>query len=164
MALQSMTALASITLQQASASVTFSGVPQNYRDLILDFDGAATAGTNILSAQVNGDTAANYPWVRAGGNGSGTFSSTGSSFIPVIFSNDALTTVRSNSIVQFFDYSQTNKHKTILVRENNNASNPAVAMYAVRWASTSGITSITLSLNANSFIPGTTFDLYGRIA
>jgi hypothetical protein len=164
MALQSTTALANITLQSPSNTVTFSNIPQEYRDLVLFFDGAATAGTEIMTLQVNNDTASNYPWVRAGGNGSSTFSSIGSSSVPVIFSNNALTSAQSSSIVQIFDYTATDKHKNIIVRENNNAANPAVVMYVARWANTSAINFIRISLNANSFEVGSAFSLYGRIA
>jgi hypothetical protein len=166
MALQSMTALASITLQEASASVTFSGIPQNYRDLILVFDGTATASASSLRVEVNGDTASNYSFVRAGGNGSSTFSSSvTAAYLPLVWSNQELGTTRSNAILQAMDYSATDRHKTFLLRENNNnTSGTAVVMYGLRWANTTAINQLRIFVAANSITAGSTFNLYGRIA
>jgi hypothetical protein len=57
------------------------------------------------------------------------------------------------------DYSATDKHKTVLIRQNSVADS-AFAMGA-RWANTAAITSIQLSLGAATFSTGTTFALYG---
>jgi hypothetical protein len=165
MALQSMTALASITLKEASTSVIFSGIPQGYRDLILVFNGAATASPSGLRIEINSDTGSNYYFVRAGGNGSTTFSSSPiTNYSPLIYSNQELGTIRSNAILQLMDYSSTNKQKTFLLRENNNnSSGTAVVMHAGRWANTAAINRLRVFIAANSIAVGSTFSLYGRI-
>jgi len=166
MALQSMTALANITLGEASSSVLFSNISQNYRDLVLVFDGTATADVSSLRVQANADTGSNYSFTRAGGNGSTTFSSAPTSdFVPLVWSNNALNTTKSNAILQVMDYSATNKHKAFLVRENNNnPTGSAVVMYASRWANTAAINQLRIFVVGNSIASGSTFSLYGRIA
>jgi hypothetical protein len=152
MALQSMTTLASITLQEASASVSFSGIPQNYRDLVLVIAGTTNAN-NAIAIYFNADeTGSNYSFVNAGTFGS--FAGAGSEA-------GEFGTAISNGIIQVMDYSATNKHKTVLYRRNNINSN--TGMGATRWANTAAITSLKLT-QAGSFQAGSTFNLYGRIA
>jgi hypothetical protein len=155
--------LANITLGSSASSVTFSSIPATYRDLVLVFDGTATASGSSLRLEANADTGTNYSLIRAGGNGSSTFSSTATTnHVPLIWSNQELGTTRSNAIAQVMDYSATDKHKTFLVRENNhNASGPAVVMYAARWANTAAITQLRVFVAANNIASGTTLSLYG---
>lgn len=155
--------ISSTTLAASSSEVVFGSIPQGYRDLVLVFDGTATASGSSLRLEANADTGSNYSLVRAGGNGSTTFTSTATTnYVPLIWSNQELGTTRSNAIAQVMDYSVTNKHKTFLVRENNhNASGPAVVMYAARWANTAAITQLRIFVSANNIASGTTLALYG---
>jgi hypothetical protein len=157
MALQSMTALASITLQSASASVIFSGIPQNYRDLILvaNYTGSANGGT---PTSING-SAANLSRMLMYGVGSDAGSATASDFN----FGGIYTSNRTLGVAQFIDYSATDKHKTILLRSGTNPSPNEVVATAIRWASTSAINSISLAASAGTLSIGSTFNLYGRI-
>lgn len=159
MALQSMTALASITLQEATASVWFSGIPQNYRDLVVAVHGTInTGGGEVVQVAFNLDTTAgNYPVVFADGNGA--TASSGSDTTNRRFG--LIYPTRTNFINNIMDYSATNKHKTFLTRINGPSN--VVSMNAGRWSNTAGITSIAITTAANSFTTGSTFDLYGRI-
>jgi len=154
-----------VTLGTATSSVTFTGIPATYRDLIFVFAGTATAQSSSRF-RMNGITGSNYSFVRAGGNGSTTFSTAPTdTYFPLVWSNNELSTTQSNAIVQIMDYSATDKHKTVLIREtNNNPSGPAVTMYAGRLDTTSAITSLTALVSANNFASGSTFSLYGVIA
>ena len=164
MALQSITALASITLQSASASISFSGIPQNYRDLVLVFNGEITASATLGAYRFNGDETSSYTGIYTANALSGTRSTTSADF----FYQGAAG--RSVATIQVMDYSATNKHKTILARSGQ--TQEWVFMYANRWANTAAITSMTLlPVSASSpFTPlstwmaGTTINLYGRIA
>jgi hypothetical protein len=64
------------------------------------------------------------------------------------------------------DYSTTDKHKSVLVRENTaGSSTTLVVAKAGRWANTSAITSIYLFVSGGySFATGTTVALYGVVA
>lgn len=164
MALQSMTALASITLQEASASVSFSGIPQNYRDLILVSEMKTSSSTSSASVRFNGATSG-YSIVLMRGNGSDAVSSTGggvSDKLFVSYSTEPTATVATNSIFQMLDYSATDKHKTTLLRANNSAD--ATEAIAGRYASTSPISLIEITMDSSLFFAaGSTFNLYGRI-
>jgi len=163
MALQSMTALASITLQEASSSVTFSGIPQNYRDLVIVAVGTMSTNNIDISIDINSDSNnSNYSRVDMSGTTSGTTASftveprriTGWGY----WGNDQV----SNCIVQIMDYSVTDKHKTLLARANRQSS--GLDAISLRWANTAAITSIALAPTSSTFAAGSTFNLYGRIA
>lgn len=160
MALQSMTALASITLQEASTSVSFSGIPQNYRDLILIINAKTTTGDFGFLGRFNSDSGNNYSRVRMGGNGSTTYSTadTATSFRLT----SSTTNVDGMRVANIMDYSATDKHKTVLVRDSVAGNN--VAAIANRWANTVAVTSLDAICDGGSFAIGSTFNLYGRIA
>jgi hypothetical protein len=150
------TQINSVTLASASSSVTFSSIPQNFRDLILVLDGTPTANS-IVNFRYNGDSGANYNRVGMEGDGTtpSSYFGTGATSLRVI----AWRTGRSNAIHQIMDYSATDKHKTSISR--GNPTDVAVQAAAGRWANTSAITSIAVTLDANQFATGSTFTLYG---
>lgn len=155
MALQSTVALSTITLQGTATDVTFSSIPNVYRDLIVVFNGSISTSNNS-PFYVNGDlTAGNYARVSAWGTGSTTGSG---AFFGAIWSGTP------NIITYtFVDANQTNKHKTALVRCNN-AGNE-VSMQAIRWANNNAISSLTFAAGSTfNYTAGSTFSLYGRIA
>jgi hypothetical protein len=159
------TALANITLGSSASSVTFSSIPATYRDLVLVINGSNTANATLQS-QFNGDTASNYTVVDAFGSGSSPSSSTsGANTAMNLTQNGAIGAGRVAFVVQFMDYSATDKHKTVLVRKNMDGSSfPGVGMVAGRWASTSALNSIRLAPSGGSFTSGSTFSLYGIAA
>jgi hypothetical protein len=155
------TPLATVTLGTASASVTFSSIPATYRDLILVFRGTLTTATfNELELRINGDTGSNYTRIVAFGDGSGTGSLT-DVFNSYRFSYGNNTNPFT-SIVQFMDYSATDKHKTALSRSSTAAN--IVFASATRWANTAAVNTIRLAPNSGSFATGCTFALYGIVA
>ena len=149
--------LATVTLGSTAASVTFSSIPATYRDLILVVAGTTTSAAN-LTTQVNGDTGNNYNTVEASATASGTQSFTNTSVDR--FYAGTLQTTQFNNILQFMDYSATDKHKTILVRLNSTST--IIGMTAGRWANTAAINSINVF--GATFNAGATFSLYGVIA
>jgi hypothetical protein len=161
MALQSITALASITLQSAS-SVTFSGIPGNYRDLILVVNGISTTNAN-LDIRFNGDTGINYPEVLISHDGNTLYREfdANRSFLRLDYNGFIGTAPGHINVVQIMDYSQTNKHKTVLARASNGTLG-GVAAVAGRYTSTNAINSI--SIFQSGLTTGSTINLYGRIA
>jgi len=155
------TALATVTLGTATASVTFSSIPATYRDLILVFAGTRT-GSNNVNFRFNSDTGTNYSWVVANGNGSTTLSVAETlSFIPTGY-YDIATNAQMNVIFQVMDYSATDKHKTSLSRSSQ--AGAGVAMAASRWANTAAVTTVQIYAGNNDFGSGSVFSLYGVIA
>jgi len=69
------------------------------------------------------------------------------------------TGIKGVFILQFFDYSATNKHKSVLSRSDT--ATYGTGATANRWGSTAAISSILLYPNMNLFESGSTFHLYG---
>ena len=161
MALQSTTALATITLQVAAPLITFSGIPNTYRDLILVVRANTTSSFDPISMVFNSDTTTTRAGVHMTGNGSTASSGTYTD----LRLGDIYSTFNAPSlfVVTIADYSATDKHKTYLSR-GNQSGNYANAI-AGRWASNNAVSSISLSGQySGSFSVGSTFSLYGRIA
>jgi hypothetical protein len=153
------TALANVTLGSSATTVTFSSISQAYRDLVLVITPIVSAAGNSILMQFNSDTGANYSRVTMSGNGSTTssFSNNGlTSISPTVVGVDNTSTI---SITSIFDYSVSDKHKSVLIRSD--ASSYGTGAAAHRWANTSAITSIVFTTNATSISAGSTFALYG---
>lgn len=155
------TPLANITLGSSAASVTFSSISQAYRDLVLVVQAKAASGGRNFKLRLNSDATATYSSVHMGGNGSTTASTTlsGANILNFNLYATVETTDGFNAVVNFMDYSATDKHKAILCRENNAAN--GVDAVSARWASTSAITSIFLTTDAVNWSAGSTFSLFG---
>jgi hypothetical protein len=127
------------------------------------------AGTNSANAfitlQFNGDTGSNYSMVFAQGSGSGA-TSTSSTGVEIITSQNNVGTALKTGLVQIMDYSATDKHKTILGRtDGENSGTRLTAALSARWANTSAITSLRVyDGNGSNYLTGSTFNLYGVIA
>jgi hypothetical protein len=159
------TPLATVTLGTTAASVTFSSIPATYRDLILVITAKKASATSTnLATRLNGDTGSNYRQVFmtavAGSTPADAFTATSAQLdIYIGVPQDEY----NNYIVQFMDYSATDKHKTLLRRTNQATAMTEVGVH--RWANTAAINTILLYLNASvSFAAGSTFSLYGVIA
>jgi hypothetical protein len=154
--------IASTTLAAATSEVTFGFLPATYRDLVLVANIDGTSQTELY-VRMNGDTGSTYTSVRMQGSGSvaasATYSGTGS--MRLNGNGDIMTDFSFNVILQFFDYSATDKHKTVLSRTN---SSGGVDACAGRWPSTSAINSVTVYPAAGNFDVGSTFNLYGVIS
>ena len=147
--------LATITLASTDSEIVFSSIPATYRDLILIVN-ATNASTTPLKMQFNGDTGNNYAKVIMGGTGSTT--------LTISITEDGVRQGNIKSTLtqfsfQVFDYSLTDKHKSVLSRYDD-SSNQVVAG-AYRWANTAVITSVRFVPEAGSFAIGSTFALYG---
>lgn len=155
--------IATQTLGSAAATVTFSSIPGTYTDLVLIIDSVASASTNNMDIQFNGDTGSNYSRTKLTGDGASATSSRTTSQTSIRLTGDGIvTTGKSNHLVQIMNYSNTTTYKTLLARANNAAYglDAVVGLYR----STSAITSLLLDLTAANFATGSTFTLYGIAA
>jgi hypothetical protein len=153
------TPIASVTLSATASEVVFSGLPQTFRDLIVVAQFITGANANIR-LRANGDTASNYSTVRMYG---GPGPDVGSDTLTTTYANieSGETNTQQNSIIiNAMDYSATDKHKTFLVRGNQNY----VSAYANRWASNTAINSLQIFPDTSSFSSGSTFTVFGVIA
>lgn len=152
--------LQNITLASAQSSVTFGSIPGTFRDLRIVVNAGTSAEGNIF-IQLNNDTGSNYTYSNMRGFAtSSTAASAGtSSRIQSNYSTGLQTSARAVNTYDLMDYSQTDKHKTILIRANHIDEIDALAG---RWANTAAVTSVKLTANdSGNFIIGSTFALYG---
>ena len=158
------TPIASTTLSSSQASVTFSNLntlAAGMRDLIIVCS-VTTSQNSDCRLNFNGVTGSSYSSVEMFGDGStpSSASFSGQSYIKSYYV-DTPTSGSSNFIFQVFDFAQTDKHKSALLRAN--VAEDATSAVAGRFASTNAITSATISSSVN-FNTGSTFSLYGVIA
>lgn len=152
------TALGTMTLASAVNSVTFSNIPNTYRDLRLVVNSASTTFYPVI--RLNGDTGANYSGMTVEGTGAAASSANpnGITYIKAYDNNGFFQP--GNYIFEIFDYSQTDKHKTTLGRLNE--AGAGVTMAVFRWSNTAAVTSVQIFGNAgNNFATGDTFNLFG---
>jgi hypothetical protein len=154
------TPIASVTLSATASEVVFSGLPQTFRDLILVTDSIHSTTGVAVNCRFNGDAGSNYSFVFMRGNGSAATSSSGTT--TAMNATDTFTTRGYTGTLQIFDYSQTNKHKTALLRKGGAFED--VQAWAQRWANTSAINSISLTTGSGTFASGSSFTLFGVIA
>jgi hypothetical protein len=155
------TPIGSITLASATALVSFSSIPSTYRDLVFVFAGDGSSGGADIAIQLNGDGGNNYDRVFMVGNGTSPSSGSNSN----VSRMDALTVAngrQTSMVCQFMDSSATDKHKTVLTRDNDTGLQ--VGARAFRWANTAAITSMQIFVTAGNFNTGSTFTLYGVVA
>jgi hypothetical protein len=158
------TPLANITLGSAAFGVTFASIPATYRDLVIVVSGLGNTGNVKPVIRLNGDSASNYSYQYIEGNGaSATSASATATWMPDLGATIGTTTNPIIGNIQLFDYSQTNKHKTLLQRSNASATGTNAAVG--RWANTAAVTSVfVFTPGVSSWAAGSTFALYGIVA
>jgi len=157
------TAIASITLGSSASSVTFSNIPQDYRDLVLVANCSSNRSSNSDALDININStgtsgSAVFMRVNVGSPQSGTSTTLS---IARIAANGASKEV---GIAQIMDYSATDKHKTILARSGSTAATTSAQLgaSALRWENTAAVTSIELDSTTSSLLTsGSTFALWG---
>ena len=152
--------LQSIQLTTTTSSLTFSGIDQNYTDLVFVADYTKSENAALRIA-VNGDTGANYSQTIMYGNGTTPLGQreTNVSYFYAMDYILSTSTVPNQTTIHFQNYSNTTTNKTFLDRSGN-AANGTVLSGGL-WRSTAAITSFTVTLSSGVFSAGSTFNLYG---
>lgn len=139
-------------------SYTFSSIPSTYTDLVLIVRGSAGTGANCY-IRLNNDTAANYSFVYASGNGStresGRASTQDAAYIGAFYGNSLCET-------HIMGYSNSSMNKTLLSKEGDAAQ--FTRMYVNVWRSSSVVNAVTFFGNELNLDVGTTLSLYGIAA
>jgi hypothetical protein len=149
-------ALANTTLSANAGTVTFSNIPNTYRDLV--------AVINIVGLTGSPTARGGYMTLN-GSNGNSVFMDSGG---PTSSTTDLVVPFSNNHAVftvNIMDYSATDKHKTVLTRASTAAS--SVWAIAGRVATTSAITSVAFigpDDASDQFLSGSTFALYGIVS
>ena len=161
------TPIASQTLASAASSVTFTGVPQNFTDLILVTNADVTSAGASINIRFNSDSGSNYSYTTMYGNGSTAASARGSSLTKSYIAAYVApnTTLEHTTITHIQNYSNATTNKTFLSRSNRaSASNsPGAEALVGLWRNTSAITTIVIAPDSGSFDTGSTFNLYGIV-
>lgn len=157
--------IAEQVLNTNTASVTFSSIPQTFRDLTLVVNTIrSTAGSTVLGIRLNGSSANSYNYVAIEGNGSATSSPTGTdTFVTATAVTNVLnSTDRALVTYNIMDYSTNDKHIMVLLR----ASNPSFVTAATvnRWASFGPVTQVDVLSVTGLLATGSRFALYGIAA
>lgn len=166
------TAIATTTLTGATASYTFSSIPQTYSDLVLEATvrSDTSATTTGLLSQVNGQTGNYYDGFYLRTDGSSITAARYNKFInptyaaPVGTMLAATATANTYSIhtINWNGYSQTNTNKTFIARSNSTyVTNGITELVTNQYFATTAISSITLFPEAGNFVAGSTLTLYG---
>lgn len=153
--------LQTVTLTSDTTSLTFSGIDQNYTDLILIASAKAVAAGDDLGIRFNGDSSSIYSYVFLTGDGSSATRRVGGSQSGIIcdYNGSVRTSEYTIHTINIPSYSSTINNKSVLIRAN---SSTGVDASVNLWRSTAAITSMTFYLTTgNTFSAGSTFSLYG---
>ena len=158
-----MTPIATNTLTTATASVTFSNLPQGYTDLVLVISARMTAGGGASAVQLefHGDTGSNYSVTTLNGDGTSATSARNSNqtVAGLGLATDA-SGQWSTNVMQIMNYANTTTNKTVIARSG--IAGDRVRAQVGLWRNTSAITSIKISNNgATTFVLDSTFTIYG---
>ena len=145
-----------------TGSVTFSALPQYFRDLIVVVTGQSTNPVQDLVAYANGDTNnanyRNFTWNRFG---------TGSVAVPRIGAFPGLGVPNAGSATQiqaeFLSYSSSIWKKNAKCEmQYEDSPNFFRSICEWKWQNTVAITGLEFRVASGSFAVGTVFSLYGR--
>lgn len=158
--MSTLTPISTQTLSSTASSITFTGIPQTYTDLVLVVEGTSSGG---LAFRLNSDTGTTYSRTIIYGDGSSALSTRGSN------ENYAYQTPvapgtgnRFVATYHFQNYANTVTNKTVLYRLSTSATGVSAGVNL--WRSTAAINSIQILSDVGSggtFASGNTFTLYG---
>lgn len=150
----------------SSGSITFSSIPQTYSHLQIRVVSVLAANNNgALTLQMNGVSTLSYSGHRlyTGGSTVGATGNASVSYIQLAGESAGMTTQPTVAIVDVYDYTNTNKNKTIrgLATTMSALSAYEVSLNSGSFASTTAISSLTLATTAGNFATTTRISLYG---
>ncbi len=156
--------ISTITLSATTATVAFSGIPQDYKHLQLRVVSKTTQGSvrHGMTMRFNGVLSGSYAWHGLWGNGS-TVSSVG-------FANQTELGFQTSGddvdapgahIMDLLDYSSSFKNKTarMMTAIHDGTTSRQISLNSGVFLSTAPVTSI--SMTGSGFRAGSRFSLYG---
>lgn len=159
----SLTKIASVTVGSGgSASISFTGIPQTYTDLVIKSSARTVSGGPVYVFQFNGSSTG-WSYKDLAGYGASTASGGGSNAYSGVVEGSNTANTFSNTEHYIPNYAGSN-YKTISCDSvtENNATAAYQTFYATLWSNTAAITSITMTpSNGTNFVQYTIFDLYG---
>jgi hypothetical protein len=164
--------ISSNTLLSSATSVTFSGIPSTYRDLVLKMSCRSdqAAYTEVITLRFNGSSATTYSYISVDANGTNTEAVSGSSETYVRVGPTAGSVNTANTFgncevyIPVYQGGQNKPVGSNGVSENQSttAGQNWVAQNAGYWRNTAAITSIQiLPIGGPNWVTGSSFYLYG---
>ena len=161
MATPTFTALAEVELTASDSSITFSSIPNTFKDIVISMSIKATGACGPY-IRFNNDASNLYFMAQLAADGGATLGNTGQTSYGWIQPNSNLSLVNFDCVeINIQDYSTTGKTRTYLSRIDNTEANHYHNALAGRWASTAVINTITVGTTANAFAAGSTIGLFG---
>lgn len=152
------TPIASIVSSSNASSVTFTGIPQFYTDLILNISVKHSSTVENHRLRFNGDAAASYADLRIFGNGTNPYTDSRENGTSILLGE--MSTSQYGADKWFIpQYTNTSMHKRITGFGGNIGGNAQAGTGEYR--SYNAITSITILAGSGNFVDGSTFNLYG---
>jgi hypothetical protein len=161
--------IATVTLASASATITFSSIPNTYKHLQIRGIGRtsnAVTDENIV-LQFNSDTTSNYSTHWLNGNGSTASGNVDTPFTKIPFARTSGASSGANifgvTVCDILDYADTNKYKTVRALSGHDENGSGVIqLRSGFWRSTSAITTITIQNDSvANMAQYSSFALYG---
>lgn len=152
-------------LASPASSVTFTSIPQTYKDLVLEvsntkhsYAGSSSVYDNAM--RFNGDTGQNYSTTNLQGDGTNALSGRDANAFSVATHWPMASSSVGILVFNIFNYTNTNMNKTVISRSNN--ASGIVGAYSSLWRSTAAINRIDIVVSGGYTISaGTTLRLYG---
>ena len=146
------------------ATISFTGIPQTYTDLLVKLSGRSTAATTVavVNIALNGSTS-NFSgrYIEGTGTAAGSYTDQPRMVAVAIGTNYTASTF-SNSEFYIPNYtSSNNKSISVDAVTENNATASFIEVSANLWSNTAPIGQIDLTLNAGNFAQYSTATLYG---
>jgi hypothetical protein len=152
--------IATATGTGSSGTITFSGIPSTYTDLILITSG--NCGSDFYTVRVNNDSGSNYSrTLLYYANSGGVISSRNSNSTSVFGTIGNSSSNIGGTIHHFMNYANTTTNKTIIRRGGVGNVDGSPQAEVGLWRSTVAIDRIDLGAGSGNFSTGTIVTLYG---
>lgn len=149
--------IASTVLTSSSSTITFSSIPQTFKDLIL-VSRIITSSNVTTGWRINNQTASYETVYFAAGSGLSPLSSQGGgNRIDPARANSFSSNILS-SIFQINDYKSTSKYKNVIYVAGNGAYR---LEYGVGYHANTSATTTLQVVTTGSYLAGSSFSLYG---
>lgn len=153
------THIATIETTSATSSIVFNNISQSFRDLIFHCDMLGTVSSDYVYMRVNGNASSAYSNLEWYGNSSQAVYSF--SFLPMSWNSTSLnSTYRTQAVAEFLDYSDSNKHLTVLTQYGN-GGNGYNGADSGRYKNTAAITRVDFLTSSANFAAGTKIHMFG---
>lgn len=143
-------------LGSSQATITFSSIPQTYKDLVVETICSDSNNNTFGLMRLNGDTGTTYSRTLMNGSGTAAASVLNSNINQWYFNYQTST---GFSVFQIMSYRNTSINKTGLMRGTRPGTDTEVSSHL--WRNTAAITSLSLLPASGTFNSGSIFRLWG---